>query len=120
MTDHVRDRLVWSGNATEDGAARRGWLIGPFIPPTLGPRHTAGPEVKWSEHPAGDTRPAWTEGDTRPTVCMLVAGRFTVDLEGGRTVELVQPGDYVTWVGIDHSWRTGPDGATVATFRWPG
>lgn len=70
-----------AGNAAEDSADYRGWLIGHFIDASHGPmRMTTDLEVKWGIHPAGDKRPAWTEDEERSTLVILVSGKFRVDL----------------------------------------
>lgn len=107
-----------SGNAADNGAASRGWLIGHFIDPSEGMRSSNDIEVKWFHHPAGDKRPEWTSDEQRTTLVLLINGRFRVDLtEGGAT--MARQGDYVMWgPGIDHSWEALAD-SVVMTVRWP-
>jgi quercetin dioxygenase-like cupin family protein len=106
------------GNANDDAGATRGWLIGHFLPPTAGVRANDTVEVKWFNHPAGDTRQEWTADDQRTTLVMLIDGEFRIDLTAG-TSTLRQSGDYVMWgPGIDHSWTALTD-STVLTVRWP-
>ena len=106
------------GNAAEDGAKTRGWLLGHFIDPAEGVRSTKDVEVKWGVHPAGDKRPEWTADDQRTTLLMLVEGTFKLDLTEG-SVTLARQGDYATWgPGIDHTWEAITD-AVVITVRWP-
>jgi hypothetical protein len=106
------------GNAAEDGADTRGWLLGHFIDPSNGVRSTKDIEVKWGVHPAGDKRPEWTKDDQRTTLLLLVRGNFRLDLTEGSTV-LNKQGDYVIWgPGIDHSWEALTD-SVVITIRWP-
>ena len=108
----------YQGNATEDGAATRGWLIGHFLDCSAGVRATEDVEIKWGVHPAGEKRAAWTEEDQRTTVLILVSGNFVVKLSEG-TAELTRQGDYVMWgPGIDHSWEAKED-SVVITVRWP-
>jgi hypothetical protein len=54
------------------------------------------PEIKWGIHPAGDQRAAWTEGEERSTLVILVSGKFRVDL-AVKSVTLERQGDYLTW-----------------------
>lgn len=106
------------GNAHDDAGATRGWLVGHFLPPTAGVRANDAVEVKWFNHPAGDTREEWTSDDQRTTLVMLIDGEFRIDLTGG-TSTLRRPGDYVMWgPGIDHSWAALA-ASTVLTVRWP-
>ena len=106
------------GNAAEDGAKTRGWLLGHFIDPAEGVRSTKDVEVKWGVHPAGDKRPEWTADDQRTTLLLLVEGSFKLDLTEG-SVTLARQGDYATWgPGIDHTWEAITD-AVVITVRWP-
>ena len=48
---------VTSGNAAEDGADRRGWLVGHFLAGADDPRATADVEVKWAVYQGGEARP---------------------------------------------------------------
>jgi hypothetical protein len=107
-----------SGNAAEDGADYRGWLLGNFINPSDGPRKTDALEVKWGTHPAGDQRAGWTTDEQRTTLLLMVKGKFRLDLSVG-SVTLEREGDYVIWgPGIDHSWQAEED-SVVVTVRWP-
>jgi quercetin dioxygenase-like cupin family protein len=109
----------YTGNAGDDGKDSRGWLLGHFIDSTTGGvRSTQALEVKWGIHPAGDTRPEWTVGDSRTTLLILISGRWRLDLSVG-TAMLERQGDYAVWgPGIDHSWRAEED-SVVLTVRWP-
>jgi hypothetical protein len=71
-------------------------------------RKTTDLEVKWGIHPAGDKRAAWTEGEERSTLVILVSGKFHVDLSVKTpadpqpewsmiSVALERQGDYLTW-----------------------
>lgn len=40
-----------TGNAYDDGAERRGWLIGHFIDPETSPLHSTDVEIKWGDSP---------------------------------------------------------------------
>lgn len=107
-----------SGNATDDGQDTRGWLLGHFIDPTKGVRHSPDVEVKWYHHPAGDKRADWTIDDQRTTLLLLIDGRFRLALTTG-SVTLAKQGDYVLWgPGIDHTWEALAD-STILTVRWP-
>lgn len=107
-----------TGNATDDTAGNRGWLVGHFIDPVHGPRSTPDVEVKWAHHPSGDKRAEWTADDQRTTLVVLIDGQFRVDLsDGSSTME--RQGDYVMWgAGVDHSWEALAD-SLVMTIRWP-
>ncbi len=99
------DDGVYVGNAGEDGAGNAGWLLGHFMPTSLGLRHSADVEVKWGVHPSGETRARWVTAERRTALLVLISGRFHVELPD-RTVILATPGDYVVWgPGVDHSWR---------------
>ncbi|WP_116199108.1 signal peptidase I [Amycolatopsis circi] len=107
-----------SGNANEDAADNRGWLVGHFLDPSHGVRATNDVEVKWANHPAGDKRPEWTADDQRTTLVMLISGEFRIDVTGGAKT-MSRQGDYVMWgPGIDHSWEALAD-SVVLTVRWP-
>jgi quercetin dioxygenase-like cupin family protein len=108
------------GNAADEADEHRGWLLGHFMsePGDASIRATNALEVKWGIHPAGQERPAWTSGDDRTTMVILVSGRFYVNLTVG-SVLLDRQGDYAVWgPGIDHSWKAEDD-SVVITVRWP-
>lgn len=118
MGDYLVAANWHSGNANEDGANDRGWILGHFIRPTEDIRSTKDVEVKWGVHPAGDKRPEWTKDDQRTTMLLLVQGQFRLDLTEG-SVTLAKQGDYVVWgPGIDHLWEAIAD-SVVITVRWP-
>lgn len=105
------------GNAAED-TDDRGWLLGHFIDPSEGVRHSPDVEVKWGVHPTGDKRAGWTSDDRRTTLLLLVQGEFRIDLTEGSRV-LARQGDYALWgPGIDHSWEALIV-LVVITVRWP-
>jgi len=107
-----------AGNAAEDGRDSRGWLLGHFIDPAEGVRHSTDVEVKWGIHPAGEQRAGWTAEDRRTTLLMLIEGNFRLDLTEA-SITLAKQGDYALWgPGIDHSWRAITD-SIVVTVRWP-
>lgn len=107
-----------AGNAAEDGRSTNGWLLGHFIDPAKGVRHSKDVEVKWAIHPAGDKRAAWTADEQRTTLLLLIQGNFRVDLTEA-SVTLAKQGDYAMWgPGIDHSWQAISD-SVVVTVRWP-
>ncbi len=107
-----------AGNANDDVADTRGWLVGYFIDPSHGLRATEHLEVKWAYHSTGDRRPEWTADDQRTTLVVLIFGEFRVNLmEGSKTME--RRGDYMIWgPGNDHSWEALSD-SLVVTVRWP-
>lgn len=108
----------YSGNAADDGANNRGWILGHFIEPAENLKSTKDLEVKWGVHPVGQQRLEWTVDDQRTTLVLLVEGRFRIDLTGGNVI-LAHRGDYVVWgPGIDHSWQAEED-SIVITVRWP-
>lgn len=114
------DALVYTGAADVDAPLDFGWLVGHFKP--VGDmRRTDTFEVKWGRHPAGDCRSEWVRGDDRFTVQILVSGRWVLHFEhehAARTVVLEEPGAYVVWAGVDHSWETTED-TVVITIRAP-
>ncbi|HEY2096304.1 MAG TPA: signal peptidase I [Pseudonocardia sp.] len=89
--------------------------MGAFAPAGL--RRTDGLEVKWADHPLGDTRREWAEPAAATTLTMLVAGHFRIEFPDGRT-DLAAPGDYALFTGVAHSW-TALAPSTVVTIRWP-
>ncbi|MBP2474733.1 glyoxylate utilization-related uncharacterized protein [Crossiella equi] len=106
------------GNAADEGATNRGWVVGHFMSPQEDVRSTKDVEVKWGVHPAGDKRAEWTSDDQRTTLLFLVEGTFRIDLTEGSST-LARQGDYVMWgPGIDHSWEAIAD-SVVVTVRWP-
>jgi hypothetical protein len=105
------------GNATVDGADRRGWLVGPFIDPG-DLRMSKDVEIKWGIHAAGEERNSWHDQEYRTTVILLISGRFRINLSVG-SHQLSQQGDYAMWgPGIGHSWHAEED-SVVLTIRWP-
>jgi quercetin dioxygenase-like cupin family protein len=115
----MNDANWHTGNAADDSAAYRGWLVGHFIDPQDGEiRQTTDLEVKWGIHPKGHQRPEWVTGEQRSTLIVLVSGRFRVDLSA-TSVTLAKQGDYLAWgPGIDHSWHAEEE-SVVITVRWP-
>jgi mannose-6-phosphate isomerase-like protein (cupin superfamily) len=112
-----------TGNAVDDGGARRGWLVGHFVDDDP-VRRSADVEVKWALHPAGEERTEWVTGEQRTALVLLVSGRFRMWFaasEGDEREEvvLVRQGDYVLWTpGTDHVWHAEQD-TVVVTIRWP-
>ena len=105
------------GNAEDDGVDYRGWFVGGFVKADDA-RATADVEVKWSLHPAGDTRPAWNPAEPATTLCLLVSGRFNLDFDT-ELVTLARPGDYAVWgPGMKHRWHALDD-SVVLTVHWP-
>lgn len=108
---------VYVGNAAADGAERRGWIVGHFLPDG-DPRASRDVEIKWGDHPAGDERAEWQVSEQRTTVVVLVHGRFSLRFDTG-PVTLAAPGDYAMWgKGVAHSWRA-EEASVVLTVRWP-
>lgn len=111
------DRAIYTGKATPDAAADRGWLLGHFKAPG-DPRHSEDVEIKWGVHPKGEARGRWVTGERRTALQVLISGRFRLEFPG-RTVVLAEQGDYVVWGrGVDHSWYAEED-TVVLTVRWP-
>ncbi len=114
----MTQRAWYSGNAADDGAEHRGWILGHFLDPSAGERSTDTLEVKWGVHEAGEERPDWVTGDKRTTLVLLVQGRFRVRFRDG-DVTLALQGDYILWgPGTDHSWQAEQN-SVVITVRWP-
>lgn len=109
-----------TGNAYDDGAERRGWLIGHFIEPDTSPLHSSDVEIKWGTHTAGEERAEWTDAasEVRTTMVMLIRGHFAVRLPDGDQ-EMKREGDFVVFgPGTSHSWQAFDD-SIVMTVRWP-
>ena len=108
---------VYTGNAGQDAALDRGWLLGHFKDAD-DRRHSEDVEIKWGVHPKGDERAQWVTGEQRTALLVLISGRFRVEVPG-RSVLLAEQGDYVVWgKGVDHSWRAEEE-SVVLTVRWP-
>jgi hypothetical protein len=107
---------IYVGNAAVDARVDRGWLLGHFKP-AADARHSDDVEIKWAIHPAGGQRPQWVAEETRSALLLLVSGRFRVELPG-RRVLLAQPGDYVVFHGVRHSWHA-EEASVVLAVRWP-
>jgi hypothetical protein len=106
------------GNSQTEGEAYRGWFMGHFLTPTDDPRATTALEVKWGNHPAGDTRPEWGVNEQATTLSILINGRFRLYFRD-REVVLAQPGDYALWLpGVPHGWLA-EEASTVLTVRYP-
>jgi hypothetical protein len=107
---------VYVGQAGPDAAANRGWLLGHFMAASDA-RHSDAVEIKWGAHPRGERRAQWVTDEQRSTVVLLVSGRFRVELPD-RDVLLAEPGDYVVFHGVGHSWEAEED-CVVLVVRWP-
>jgi hypothetical protein len=107
------------GNAGDDGAGQtRGWFVGHFIDASQTLRHTDAVEVKWGDHPAGESRSTTASGMDATTLSILIHGAFRVSFPAG-DVQLARPGDYVLFgPGVPHSWTAETD-SVVVTVRWP-
>lgn len=109
---------IQKGNAAIDGQTNRNWIVGDFIDPIKGLRHSEDVEIKWGVHKAGETRADWVTAEARTTIGILISGRFEMIFRD-ETVELSTPGDYVMWgLGTDHTWRVTED-TVIVTVRWP-
>lgn len=109
---------IYTGNALRDGTETRGWIVGSFLPPEAGLRHSKDVELKWGSHRADQARLEWVTSEERTTVCVLIAGRFEIEFSD-HTVVLERQGDYVMWGhGVNHRWRATEDSTTL-TIRWP-
>jgi hypothetical protein len=106
---------IYFGNAAANAAAR-GWLLGHFMPDGDA-RHSDDVEVKWGIHPLDEKRQEWVTNDRRSMMCVLVSGRFRIDLPD-RTVVLAEQGDYVVIRGMGHTWHA-EEASIVITIRWP-
>jgi hypothetical protein len=106
---------IYVGNAATDGAAR-GWLLGHFMPQD-DPRNSDDVEIKWGVHPEGERRPGWVTDDPRSMLSVLVSGRFRIDLPN-RSVVLAEPGDYIVFHGVNHTWHA-EEASVVVSVRWP-
>ncbi len=80
------------GNAADEGAGNRGWILGYFMKTIGGVRFSADVEVKWGVHVAGEKRAEWTVGDKRTTLALLIEGHFRVDLSNASAVLARQGG----------------------------
>lgn len=107
-----------AGNAKDDSANTRGWLVGHFIDPSLGIRATEDVEVKWAHHLAGEKRSEWTAVDQCTTLVILIGGEFRV-IVGTQSKTLRRQGDYLMWgPGNAHTWVALAN-SIVLTVRWP-
>ena len=111
VTDHA-----YTGNAQIDGAARRGWILGHFMP-AGDIRHSEDLEIRWAIHQPGERRAQWVADERRSTAIILISGRFKVELPG-RSIVLSEQGDYVVFHGISHSWEAETR-CVIVGIRWP-
>jgi hypothetical protein len=107
---------IYTGRAPQDAPNNRGWLLGHFMP-EHDIRHSTDVEIKWGAHPRGDERAAWVTGETRTALIVLVSGRFRINFRD-RGVLLAQPGDYVVFSLVDHSWYAEEE-SVILGVRWP-
>jgi hypothetical protein len=114
----MADEKNWHfGNAAEESAGHRGWLVGNFMDAS-DVRMTKDVEIKWGIHAAGEERESWHDVEHRTTVLLLIKGRFRINLAVGTQV-LAAEGDYAMWgPGVGHSWKAEED-SVVVTIRWP-
>jgi len=141
MFHNTRDFV--SGNAalpSADKALHRDWFIGDFVAwakrrgerlstvdalTRYGLRYADAFEVKWSHHPAGQSRPdGWADPGTGFTLGLLISGAFLVQFRKPNTtdvkdVQLVEKGDYVAWRSsvFDHTWKALRE-SDFLTVRW--
>ena len=120
------------GNAREDAAAFRHWLIGDLAQwsglgaaarERFGLRDTRQVAIKWGAHAKDERRPGgWAAADEFVTLSVLVSGDFVLMFEDGPAgvseVRLSRPGDYALWApGTRHTWRVAAE-CVVLTVRW--
>jgi uncharacterized cupin superfamily protein len=123
---------VTVGNAREDAAPFRHWLVGDLAEwsalgaparERFGLRDTRQVAIKWGVHGTGELRPGgWADGDEFVTLSVLVSGDFVLTFDdgsgGAREVRLSRPGDYALWApGTRHTWRVAVE-CVVLTVRW--
>ncbi len=107
---------IETGNAKTDNTGT-GWFVGHFMEKgTLA--HTKDVEVKWGNHPKGEQRKEWADAEERPTLVVLIRGRFVISFPNDEDVVLEKEGDYALWNDIPHTWRSDGDTLTIAV-RWP-
>jgi hypothetical protein len=107
---------IETGNAKTDNTGT-GWFVGHFMEKgTLA--HTKDVEVKWGAHPKGEERKEWAVAEDRPTLTVLIRGRFVISFPNNEDVVLEKEGDYVLWNDIAHTWRSEGDTLTMCV-RWP-
>ncbi|HET9898655.1 MAG TPA: signal peptidase I [Streptosporangiaceae bacterium] len=107
---------IYAGSAPADAPANRGWLLGHFMP-AGDLRHSEEVEIKWGVHPRGDRRAQWVTGESRAALIILVSGRFRIEFPH-RSVVLANPGDYVVFERVEHSWYAEEESVIVGV-RWP-
>jgi len=112
MSEQVR-----SGNAYEDAAVHRGWILGHFVEPDDDVRHSEHVEVKWDVHRSGERRAGWVEAEERTAMCVLFSGRIRIEFPD-REVTLARQGVYVVWDKVPHTWEVEEDCVAVVV-RWP-
>lgn len=118
-------RSAQFGNALIDRQDFKQWFMGPFVPESLGLRHTSGLEIKWGRHAKGDARDQWAQSGKLTTISILLRGRFRLlfrspDHNGNEVTEylLEKEGDYVIWPPeVDHTWSVEED-CDILTVRW--
>lgn len=107
---------IHKGNTYTDGAERRGWFVGPFMPANS-LLHSNQVEIKWVEHKAGEVREGWVEDEKRTSLCVLLAGKYLLHFDQTSAL-LEEPGDYVLWgEDVAHKWEAIED-SLIVTVRW--
>lgn len=112
-----------TGNAISEGAKRKGWFVGQFMPES-DLTHTSDLEVKWGVHKKGHSNLVYTVDRVSTSLCLLISGQLRLEFrhEGEyETVVLTQQGDYVLWLpAVEHLWVAESENDTVViTIRWP-
>jgi hypothetical protein len=116
----VLSSRVVTGRAASDAEPFRGWFIGHFVPPELGPRSTDAVEVKWGVHGLGEARAGWAASDAATSLSVLVRGSIRLFFASGDEALLADPGDYALWPpGVAHRWQIEQEDTVVLTVRWP-
>jgi hypothetical protein len=108
---------VYKGNAHELSQSSRGWFMGHFMGVPGDPLYSSDVEVKWGEHPAGESRAAWSANDAT-SMSILLCGRFRISF-ADQDVILEHIGDFVIWQPhVLHTWHAETQ-STILTIRWP-
>ena len=114
---------VRCGNASRDGAARRGWYIGRFVSDDPY-RQAHDVEIKWGIHRPGDSNEEYAADPVARSMSVLIRGRFRLSFRRGEQIEeviLENEGDYALWLpGVEHNWvAEGGEETVILTVRWP-
>ncbi len=109
------------GKAERD--AKRGWIIGQFVPEEHGLRRRTDVELKWGVHSKGERRgDTWAAYRTATTISVLIEGSLIVRLRvDGQVHEVLleEKGDYLIINSqVEHNWES-PEDSIVLTIRCP-